>query len=67
MTAPLIRIFLRYLAGILVARGLLTAETGGILSADPDVYAVVETAAGLAIAAATEGYYYLARKWGWST
>jgi hypothetical protein len=66
MTAVFIRILLRYLAGILVARGLLSADDGGTFSADPDIQMAVETGAGLAIGVATEGWYWLARKFGWS-
>jgi len=66
MTAVIVRIALRYFAGILVARGLLSADDGGTFSADPDIQMLVETGAGLAIGAATEGWYWMARKFGWS-
>lgn len=66
MTAVIVRIALRYLAGILVARGLLSADDGGTFSADPDIQMLVETGAGLAIGAATEGWYWMAHKFGWS-
>jgi hypothetical protein len=67
MSAPLIRILLRYLAGVLVAKGYLTAADGGFLTTDPDVYALVEMGLGLAMSVVTEGYYYLAKKFGWAT
>lgn len=60
MTAPLIRIGLRYLSGFLIAKGWLGAEYD--LSADPDVVLAV----GIAIGAATEVAYVLARKLGWA-
>jgi hypothetical protein len=66
MTAVIVRIALRYFAGILVARGLLSADDGGTFSADPDIQMLVETGAGLAIGAITEGWYWAARKFGWS-
>lgn len=66
MTPVLTRILLRYASGILVARGLLGADDGSIFASDPDVAALVETGLGLALGAATEGWYYLARKFGWS-
>lgn len=60
MTAPLIRIFLRYLSGFLIAKGFLGAEYD--LSADPELVTVI----GLAIGAATEAFYIAARKMGWA-
>ncbi|TPN03796.1 hypothetical protein FJ973_29575 [Mesorhizobium sp. B2-1-3] len=66
MTAVIVRIALRYFAGILVARGLLSADDGGTFSADPDIQMLVETAAGLAIGAITEGWYWLAHRFGWA-
>lgn len=65
MTAVLIRIALRYGAGVLVARGLLGAGDAAALSADPDVQMALETGVGLAISAATEGWYLLAHKFHW--
>ncbi|WP_421912719.1 hypothetical protein [Mesorhizobium sp.] len=66
MTSVIVRIALRYFAGILVARGLLSADDGGTFSADPDIQMIVETGAGLAIGGITEGWYWMARKFGWS-
>lgn len=62
MTSVIVRIGLRYGAGYLVLHGLLSAEDGATLSTDPDVQMLV----GAAIGAATEGWYLLARKFGWS-
>lgn len=67
MTAVIARIALRYLAGFLVAKGLLAPDVGGGLATDPDVLNVVSTVAGLAIAAASEGWYFLAKRFGWGT
>jgi hypothetical protein len=66
MTAIIVRIALRYFAGILVARGLLSADDGGAFSADPELQMLIETGAGVAIGAITEGWYYMARKFGWA-
>ncbi len=60
MIGPVTRILLRYLSGFLIAKGWLGSEYD--LSADPDVVMAV----GLAIGAATEAAYVLARKLGWA-
>ena len=65
MTAVLIRIALRYGAGVLVARGLLGAGDAAALSGDPDVQMALETGIGLAVSAATESWYLLAHKFHW--
>lgn len=66
MLAPVIRIGLRYLAGFLVAKGVIDTNMGANLAADADILSVLEIAAGLAIAAATEVFYILARRLGWA-
>ncbi|MER9079970.1 hypothetical protein [Mesorhizobium sp. M0895] len=67
MTGVIIRILLRYAAGALVAKGLLAPEDGASLAIDPDVTQLLQVGAGFAISAATEGWYWIARKFGWST
>lgn len=67
MTAVLIRIGLRYLAGALIAKGLIAPEVGMQLAADPDVLQALQLAAGVLFGAASEGAYYLARRFGWAT
>jgi hypothetical protein len=62
MTSVIIRIGLRYGAAFLVARGLLSPDDGATLATDPDVQLV----AGMAAGAVAEGWYFLARKFGWS-
>jgi preprotein translocase subunit Sec61beta len=62
MSAIIARIALRYLSGALVAAGLLDEDIAQMLQVDPDVL----TAVGLAIGAATEFAYGLARKYGWA-
>ncbi|MGT2468614.1 hypothetical protein ACVOMV_33375 [Mesorhizobium atlanticum] len=65
MIAVLIRIALRYGAGVLVARGLLGADDASAFSADPDIQMALETGLGLAIASAAEWWHLLARRFGW--
>ncbi len=67
MTAVVMRILLRYLAGILVAKGLLAPDLGSGLATDPDVVNVATAGAGIALGALSEGWYWLARRFGWGT
>lgn len=62
-----IRIGLRYLAGFLVAKGFLMPDLGDALQKDPEILAAVQVAAGLAVGAISEGWYWLAKKLGWNT
>ena len=66
MTDIIIRIALRYIAGALVFNGVLPDELGNSLMNDPQVIQVVNVGLGLAIASATEAWYFLARKFGWA-
>lgn len=61
--APFARIMLRYFGGALVSAGV--AVNPGSLT-DPDVVQVVCILLGAACTAASEGWYYLAKKRGWS-
>jgi len=65
MTSVIVRIGLRYLAAVLVARGILDPDGGSALGADPDVAALVETGVGIACGVAAEAWYYVARRMGW--
>jgi hypothetical protein len=67
MTGVIVRILLRYGAGFLVAKGLLSPEDGSTFAVDPDLAQMLEVGIGLAVGAATELYYTLAKKWGWAT
>ena len=60
------RIALRYAAGALVVKGLLPEETGSQLAADADVLNLIEIGLGLALAAVSEGWYFLSRRFGWA-
>ena len=62
----IIRIGLRYGAGFLVARGFLGESDGNMLAADPEVAAAIEMGIGVALGAASESWYYLAKRFGWS-
>lgn len=56
--APIARIVLRYVIG-----GVIGAAQGDMLAADPDVV----TVAALAIGAAVEAAYAMAKRKGWAT
>lgn len=61
MMAPLARILARYLAGALVAYGLIAPADAAALH--PDLVVFV----GAALGAIVEGVYAVARKKGWTT
>jgi hypothetical protein len=65
MISVVIRIALRYGAAVLVTRGLLGADDASAFSTDPDIQAAIEAGLGAAIAAGTEAWHYLARKFNW--
>lgn len=65
--AVFIRILLRYGAGALVTYGLMTAEAGDSLATDPDVAMALEVVAGLVASAIAEGWFWLAKRYGWKT
>lgn len=63
MAAVISRILLRYAAAALVTAGLLDADVGQQIGADPDVLILVGGAVGLAV----EMTYAVARRLGWAT
>lgn len=67
MTAVLVRIALRYGAGILVAKGILAPEAGADLATDPDVLQVAQIGAGLMAGALAEMWFFFAKRLGWTT
>ena len=67
MTAAIIRIVLRYVAGILIAKGLVDSATAMELARDPDVLMLSQTAVGIAAGVAAEAWYWLAKRMGWAT
>lgn len=64
---PYLRILLRYAAGFLVARGILGQDMADLVAGDPEIIAMLEIGAGIAIAAIVEGWYRLAKRMGWTT
>ena len=60
MIGPFSRIALRYVAGFLVAKGLLSGADSDFLSTDPAVAFVVGAGAGVALGFAGEGFSWLA-------
>lgn len=61
------RILLRYVSGYLVLKGFFSAEMSGQLQADADIINWLEIGLGAAAAGISEGWYWLAKKFGWST
>lgn len=59
---PIIRIVLRYGVGAIIGY-----EMGARLASDADVVAVATVAATAGVGAVTEGFYWLAKRWGWRT
>lgn len=63
LAGPLIRVGLRYVAGLLVAKGM--ASEANLLS-DPDLVQVASYAGAAVCSGISEGWWYLARKKGWT-
>lgn len=63
------RILLRVLAGILIGWG--AKDVADLVTTDPDILTIasqaVEVAAGLAVWAVGEVWYFLAKRFGWRT
>jgi hypothetical protein len=67
LNGAMARIVLRYGVGILVGAGWLSSELGGQITSDPDVAVVVDMAGFAVGALAVEGWYWLAKRFGWAT
>lgn len=65
MTGLVVRILLRYAAGALVAKGLISADDAYFINTDPDIVEAATAAAGVLIGLGTEYAYRLARRFGW--
>lgn len=63
MIGPIARIILRYVAGALVAYGVISEDIGAQIAADPDLLLVVGAGLGLAVEVA----YMIARRVGAAT
>lgn len=61
------RIALRYGVGILVGAGWLSSEIGSQITTDPDVAVVVDLAGFAVGGAIVEGWYWMAKRFGWAT
>lgn len=64
---PFSRIFLRYLIGYLLAKGIIPDELANEISNDPEVVAWIENGVSLMLAALIERWYWFAKKAGWKT
>lgn len=62
--APLTRIALRYIAGALITKGLLDADSASLFT-DPELIDLAHLGIGVVFATGTEFWYWLASKLGW--
>jgi hypothetical protein len=67
MNPAIARIILRYISGALVAYGVFSPEDANALAFDHQLVADVAIGVGALITLAVEGFYWLARKFGWRT
>ena len=67
VSGALARILLRYGAGVLIAKGVLPDDFGHSIIDDPDLTNILTTALGALLAVLSEGWYWLAKRFGWST
>ena len=63
--SPWIRIALRYVAGWMVAQGMIDGELANIISTDPDLAASFNLLIGALMAAISETWYAFAKRMGW--
>ncbi|MBN7755499.1 hypothetical protein JYP46_01565 [Nitratireductor aquimarinus] len=61
------RIILRYVAGFLIAWGLLTKDDMGLVLTDPQLNSWIEIGAGVLFGFIGETWYRLAKRLGWAT
>lgn len=66
MLAPITRIALRYGSMALVMFGLMSADTATALASDPDIMELAPVVVGALSSLVAEGWYFLARRFGWS-
>ena len=60
-----IRILFRYVAGWMVAQGMIDGELANIISTDPDLVASFNLLIGALLAAVSEAWYSIAKRMGW--
>ena len=63
--APIVRIALRWIGGMLIARGWVAQSDAGLF-ADPDLVAAVSFGGAIACGLVAEGWYAAARRFGWA-
>ena len=66
MIGPISRIVLRYVAGALIAHGVVDMATGTEVANNADVLELVQLGVGAAIGIGTELWYALAKRYGWA-
>ena len=66
MTSVIVRICIRYAAGALVIKGFIPEQIGNQIAADADILNVLEVVTGIGLGALAEGWYWLARRFGWA-
>lgn len=64
--APFIRIGLRYATFPLLYYGLITEEEAALIITDPQLTQWISLGLGSAAPFIAEGWYYVARKFGWA-
>ncbi|HEY0213685.1 MAG TPA: hypothetical protein VGC40_08880 [Paenirhodobacter sp.] len=67
MNPAYIRNILRYVAGALVARGLIGPQTGMAIASDPILAETLSLCVGAVLGLIAEGFYALAKRAGWRT
>jgi len=63
--APIVRILLRYATGPLLLIGLILPEEQQSIISDPEIVGWVSTGLGILAPIIAEGWYWLAREFGW--
>lgn len=66
MASVITRILLRYVAAVLITKGLLSPDMGDVFL-DPGIIAGIEVAVGMLLGLVAEGWYYVAKRMGWDT
>lgn len=64
--APFIRIALRYLTGPLIIFGVINESEASDIISDPELMQWISLGLGMLAPVVSEGWYALARWWGWS-
>lgn len=67
MNAVIARLALRYISGMLLARGFINADIDMTLANDPELIGLVEMGIGVLAGLAAEYWYRLAKRLGWQT